>query len=239
MKKDLTHTKGYIYKITSPSGKIYIGQSINPNERKSRYKNLACKEQKKIYRSIKKYGWENHTFEIIEECMCGENRNIINNREKYWINEYNSFKKSLNCDEGGRTSFYPSYFSENRCGDKNPMYGKTPWNKNKPQTDEVKKKLSIAHTGKTQSEETRNKRSKSLKNRIFSDDTKIKISENRTIHRVYCITNDKYYTSIKSAAISLNISSRHISCVCLGKRKSTYGYKFRYATTEEVEKLFI
>src|SRR3990167_6598737 len=54
-----------VYKITSPSGKIYIGSSKNINIRKNRYKKLHCKEQIKIYRSLLKYGWEVHTFEII------------------------------------------------------------------------------------------------------------------------------------------------------------------------------
>lgn len=29
MKKDLTKVIGYIYKLTSPNGKIYVGQTIN------------------------------------------------------------------------------------------------------------------------------------------------------------------------------------------------------------------
>jgi len=44
-----------IYKITSPSGKIYIGQSINIEKTwKYRYKNLnACKRQTILYNSLK------------------------------------------------------------------------------------------------------------------------------------------------------------------------------------------
>ena len=40
-----------IYKITSPSGKIYIGQSWNISDRISRYKTIRCKTQGKIYNS--------------------------------------------------------------------------------------------------------------------------------------------------------------------------------------------
>lgn len=57
-----------IYKITNPKGKIYIGSSNNIPRRMLFYKNLHCKGQCKIYRSIIKYGWENHTFEIVELC---------------------------------------------------------------------------------------------------------------------------------------------------------------------------
>lgn len=50
-----------IYKITSPTGKIYIGQSVNIEKRwNSYYKNLSCKEQRIIYNSLKKHGFENY-----------------------------------------------------------------------------------------------------------------------------------------------------------------------------------
>ncbi|HEC36627.1 hypothetical protein LCGC14_1312370 [marine sediment metagenome] len=45
-----------IYKITSPTKKIYIGQSIDINRRKIIYKNILCKLQRKIYNSLKKHG---------------------------------------------------------------------------------------------------------------------------------------------------------------------------------------
>jgi len=50
---------GYIYKITSPSKKIYIGQTFYLSERKCNYKSLNCKKQKIIYNSLLKYGWGN------------------------------------------------------------------------------------------------------------------------------------------------------------------------------------
>ena len=46
-----------IYKIVSPSEKIYIGQSINIEKRwEKNYKTLKCKTQTKLYNSLKKYG---------------------------------------------------------------------------------------------------------------------------------------------------------------------------------------
>ena len=45
-----------IYKITSPTKKIYIGQSINIEYRIESYKKLIrCKKQIKLYNSLKKY----------------------------------------------------------------------------------------------------------------------------------------------------------------------------------------
>lgn len=75
-----------IYKITSPSNKIYIGQSRDIYKRVNNYyKNLHCKSQVRLYRSLIKYGWEAHKFEIIEKCLFED----LNNRERYWQDYYN------------------------------------------------------------------------------------------------------------------------------------------------------
>lgn len=59
-----------IYKITSPTNKVYIGQSININRRFKEYLNiLKSKGQTKLYHSFNKYKIENHTFEILEHRM--------------------------------------------------------------------------------------------------------------------------------------------------------------------------
>ncbi len=85
-----------VYKITSPTKKVYIGQSIDIEKRietYSKYHN-GVKSQIKLYNSIKKYGWETHIFEIIEEC----NVELLNNRERYWQDYYNVLSEyGLNC----------------------------------------------------------------------------------------------------------------------------------------------
>ena len=57
-----------IYKITSPSGKIYVGQSVDIQSRLNRYKRTDCKQQSKLWRSFLKYGANNHKFEVIWLC---------------------------------------------------------------------------------------------------------------------------------------------------------------------------
>jgi len=74
-----------IYKIVSPSGKIYIGQSSNIENRKYYYEKLHCTKQIRLYNSIKKYGWDYHIFDIIEECSLEQ----LNEREIYWGLKYN------------------------------------------------------------------------------------------------------------------------------------------------------
>jgi group I intron endonuclease len=73
-----------IYKIINPNGKIYIGQSINIPSRKNKYTLNHTKGQPRISRSIKKYGWENHVFEIIEECSIEQ----LDEKETYWKQYY-------------------------------------------------------------------------------------------------------------------------------------------------------
>ena len=49
---------GCIYKITSPSGKSYIGQTIRPlAKRMDRHRDLKWGNCKLLKRAIKKYGW--------------------------------------------------------------------------------------------------------------------------------------------------------------------------------------
>lgn len=81
-----------VYKITSPSNRIYIGQSIDIEKRFSYYKRLACDKQRKLYNSLVKYGYEKHVFEIIEECDLS----VLNERERYWQEYYDSVNNGLN-----------------------------------------------------------------------------------------------------------------------------------------------
>lgn len=83
-----------IYKITNPKGKIYIGQSIDIENRWIDYKKSKCKFQIKLLNSLKKYGPNNHKFEIIEECKVEQ----LNERERYWQEYYDVVgENGLNC----------------------------------------------------------------------------------------------------------------------------------------------
>lgn len=82
-----------IYKITSPSGRVYIGQSVDIKSRFSHYKRLDCKGQIKLFKSLKKYGCKAHIFEVIEECSVED----LSNREGFWQDFYDSIKKGMNC----------------------------------------------------------------------------------------------------------------------------------------------
>jgi group I intron endonuclease len=57
-----------IYKIISPKGRIYVGQSTNIKSRWLHYVSLDCTDQPKLYNSFLKYGVKNHKFKVLEEC---------------------------------------------------------------------------------------------------------------------------------------------------------------------------
>ena len=97
-----------IYKITSPSNKIYIGQSVNIEKRFTSYKRMYVKNEKqtKLHRSFLKYGFENHSFEVVEECEII----YLNESERYWQEFYDCLNSGLNCvltkttDKSGKVS---------------------------------------------------------------------------------------------------------------------------------------
>ena len=84
-----------IYKITSPTKKVYIGQSINIEKRIKNYKAFNnCKNQPALYNSLKKHGVEKHKFEILCECEIHE----LNDKERYYQDLYSVLNnRGLNC----------------------------------------------------------------------------------------------------------------------------------------------
>ena len=93
-----------IYKITNPKGNIYIGQSLHIEKRWERYSYCEYMyENNKLYNSLRCYGYDSHSFEVIEEC----DENMLDEREIYWIEFYKSWCKKypeyegLNIEPGG------------------------------------------------------------------------------------------------------------------------------------------
>ena len=135
-----------IYKITSPSKKIYIGQSVNIEKRWKMYSYLYCKHQQKLYNSFIKYGVNKHKFEIVQLCEIEQ----LNELEKYYVDLFQTFnsKYGLNLQDGGGA--------------------------NGSMSEETKRKIGLAHKGKFISDETRLKIS--LANRNPSKETILKRS---------------------------------------------------------------
>lgn len=120
-----------VYKITSPSGKCYIGQSINIESRFKQHKDEARRGHKnKFYDAMCKYGVDNFTYEILAEDLHTKiERDSV---EVYYISFYNSMNNGYNMTKGGDGA--------RLVGEANGMFGKT-------HTPEVKQKLSDNRKG--------------------------------------------------------------------------------------------
>lgn len=143
-----------IYKIISPNGRIYIGQSRNINQRFNRYKanHISNKTQIKLIRSFEKYGIDNHIFEVIEECSFY----LLNIRERYWQDFFNVLIDGLNCILT-ETDTLPRVQSKET---KLKRSGVNHWNFGVTSSDETKEKMRIAKLGISASLETKQKLSK-------------------------------------------------------------------------------
>lgn len=143
--------KGVIYCYHCIStGKKYIGQTINEKQRKRQHTNL-CKKgiDNKFYRAVRKYGWNNFIYGIIDYYNGG----ILNEQEVYYIETYDTYKNGYNSTLGGEG-----------------MRGFT-------HSENTRKKLSKAHKGRVPTEEQRRKIGEASKGRIHSEETRKKISE--------------------------------------------------------------
>ena len=109
MKKSLEKICG-IYKIENKiNQKVYIGQSVNINKRlyTHRYNAYNTKNEKTydlyLYVAIRKYGKDNFSYEIIEQCE----KSLLDEREQYWIEYYKSNQKEYgyNLSDGGHSPY--------------------------------------------------------------------------------------------------------------------------------------
>lgn len=90
-----------IYKITNLlNGKMYIGQSVDIEKRWSTHKaELKNNYHYNIHlqNAWNKYGEENFEFSIVEECNIDQ----LNQREIYWISNFDSYENGYNLTSGG------------------------------------------------------------------------------------------------------------------------------------------
>lgn len=113
-----------VYKTTNlVNGKIYVGQDSknDPN---------YIGSGKIMKYAIKKYGKDNFIKEVIEYC---ETKEMLDEKEKYWIGYYNSTDKGIgyNITKGGEGCLGLRHSEETKqhmkiinTGKNNPMWGK-------------------------------------------------------------------------------------------------------------------
>lgn len=132
---------GVIYKITSPTGKIYIGKAVNFATRYATYRNRLAEGQSALHNSFLKHGFEAHSFEILETAPVDK---LIELEIKY-IHQYNSFAKlnenGLNLTKGGDGTL------------------------GRVDSEETKEKRASSHRGTKRNDETRKRMSLAAKNK--------------------------------------------------------------------------
>ena len=94
----------YIYKATSKTtGKVYIGQSCQSlDKRMNQHLSRAMTNydpSNHFHNAIRKYGFPDFSFEVIEDNII--DNETLNEREKYWIEQYNSYYDGYNSTFGG------------------------------------------------------------------------------------------------------------------------------------------
>ena len=131
---------GVIYRIISPSGKSYIGQTMRTIEKRiqEHFKLPGCCIA--LEHAIKKYG-DRMTYEILLET----NDKQLNLYETQMIKVYNTLEPyGYNIRSGGNVSIHSELSCERmrqaKLGDKNPNFGK-------PRTEEAKLAISAAKSG--------------------------------------------------------------------------------------------
>jgi group I intron endonuclease len=171
-----------------------------------------------LYNSLKKYGWDNHIKEIVEECTEDQ----LLERETYWKNYYKVLEiPSLCCRLDGRGGKLGEEtrkkLSQSKKGCISPNKGKRYPNskiKGIAKTKEHRENMSLAHKGKKLSKEHINNFIKSRKDKG---------------RKIICINDNKEFTSIKTASRYYNIKAASIDRIVSGKgTKTKKGLIFKY-----------
>ena len=211
----------YIYQITNDiNGKIYIGKTEFSIEK--RFKEHCAdafkdrNEKRPLYAAMRKYGVEHFHIELIEETDNPEEREV------FWIENKRSFKNGYNATIGGDGKKYIDY----------DLVIST--------YKEVKNAVHVAEMLGIHPDSVYNILKANNISSLYSSEN----NPNKELQGKICgmfSTNDellKSFSTIKDAAryiIQENISkdnikgiSSHISQVCNGKRKSAYGYHWKF-----------
>lgn len=75
-----------IYKITSPTGRLYIGKTSDFTGRMASYKRGKAQSQKLLFKSLTKYGFDAHKVEKIDQFES--DNNYANGKEMFWIRSF-------------------------------------------------------------------------------------------------------------------------------------------------------
>ena len=214
--------------INKTNNKVYVGITRSTKNPNRRWRNgIGYKETSLIYKAALKYGWD--TFSHVILCKTTKERACL--LEQSLIKLYKSRGPSYNIGLGGEGA--ESFSDETK--EKLKQYA--PWIKGKHHTEKAKKKISEAGR-RPCSEETKRKIGRADKGhnngmygKHVSDYVKKLISDKFSKPVLQLDLNNNIINRFSSASEAeryLNGRGSHIGCCCLGKRKTAYGYKWKY-----------
>lgn len=189
-------TEGIIYRYKSPSGKYYIGQTMEESQRRCVFNNTNIRYGgSKIDNARKKYGPENFEYTVLMK-ITGDNpdevKSYLNILEVGFIKMYDSFNNGYNSTEGGDSGCL--------CNDTKEKIRTSLMGHR--HSEESKKKMSISKSGKPGrvfTEDTKRKISEALKGnkiclgRVHKDDTKKKIGDANRGRTPFCKGRHRIY----------------------------------------------
>lgn len=118
-----------VYSLSNPDGEVYIGQTTDFINRRSRYKTLTCPNQIKVIESLRKHGFKKHKLDILKYFEDGANRSTLDFWEKFYYGLFEAAGyKLMNLKTAGWNG-KPCVESRQKAS--LSRKGKTPWNKGK------------------------------------------------------------------------------------------------------------
>lgn len=94
----------YAYKKKSNNKIVYVGQTKNLKKRHYQHIHEAINNPNNreynsiLARGMRKYGVDAYELIVLEECAISE----LDEKEKYWIEYYDTFRHGYNCTKGGQ-----------------------------------------------------------------------------------------------------------------------------------------
>lgn len=219
----------YVYKHTSPSGKVYIGITKQSPPSKRWLGGQGYRTQQKFWAAITKYGWGNFTHEIL--CVF-ENADDAECAERRYIEEYKSYdnRYGYNIEHGGN---YKKEISEETIR-KSKETRATPEYKAKMSAINARRwsdpgahrRMSERFSGKNNpaygKPATAEKRDRARKSFAAHVDSLKK--------EVLCVETGKCYPSVADASRESGINRVSISACCRGRYKTAGNLHWEFAS---------
>jgi|ERR1035437_638815 group I intron endonuclease len=215
-----------IYKLTAPNGRNYVGQTYNLKNRFSQYKGMWCKGQPRLYNSLKKYGWERFTKEILE-CIPKE---LADEYEQHYISVFRCCEIGLNLDSGGHA---------NKIASESTRLKISLAAKGRPLTEKQKLhllKMQLANKGKLHTKEHKLKMSAAMKGKkhgLMSEERKLKMSiahkgkDNHQTGRHHTETTKLNMSRARKGKKLTDAARHNMSISQIGKKRAPFSEEWK------------